>query len=317
MPWNGSWTPNPHGRRYVKLAPADATCAPARPDFTIDRDVHALMRPGDIFHLTNTSSAGKGISLLRNGRLIVAWGAVSRVPLGEVVKAGRPRDLEEAAARIYKSRDQDFEFFASPFEVRVGNVSVMTLHRWRRAGRYVVQIARENARTISCTDECVWIYDLAVVRAGIAFGSSLMRMPATELEWYGEDSPLQLELDLLPGSLALVRRPPDARVPAWTDSARRFLSVTRTPDELSIVADADAVPQGAAEIADYRALRVRGPLPLDAVGVLASLTAPLKAFRVPIFTVSTHDTDWILVREETLPRALEALAAVGHRVHSL
>jgi hypothetical protein len=124
-----------------------------------------------------------------------------------------------------------------------------------------------------------------------------------------------MDLDLLPDRLALARLAPDAAVPAWTEAARRFVSVTRTPFELSIVADAAAVPSGAAAVADYRALVVRGPLPLDAVGVMAALATPLAARGVAIFTLATHDTDWLLVREADMGRALAALTAAGHRVH--
>jgi hypothetical protein len=98
-------------------------------------------------------------------------------------------------------------------------------------------------------------------------------------------------------------------------AARRFLSVTRTPHELSIVADAAAVPPGAAAVTDFRALAVRGTLPLDQVGVMAALATPLAAAGVAIFPIATHDTDWLLLRESNLPRALEALARAGHRVH--
>ncbi len=57
----------------------------------------------------------------------------------------------------------------------------------------------------------------------------------------------------------------------------------------------------------YRALQVRGPLPLATVGVLAGLTAPLAAAGVPVFALSTFDTDYLLVRDADLDRALEAL----------
>jgi hypothetical protein len=128
------------------------------------------------------------------------------------------------------------------------------------------------------------------------------------------DTP-QIELDLVPGSMALARLPHDAPVPAWTEEARRFISVTRTPDELSILADAEVVPSGAAAVVDFRALRVRGPLALDQVGVMASLATPLAAAGVAIFTIATHDTDWLLLRESNLLHALEALRRAGHRVH--
>ena len=50
------------------------------------------------------------------------------------------------------------------------------------------------------------------------------------------------------------------------------------------------------------------------VGVLASMTAPLAEAKVGIFAISTFDTDYLLVKEEDLGRAIEALQAYGHVV---
>lgn len=123
-----------------------------------------------------------------------------------------------------------------------------------------------------------------------------------------------LVLDLLPVPLAVLRLAPDAPLPAWTSSARQFLTVSRTPQELSIVADADVVPGDLDVARDYRALRVRGPLPLHLVGVFARLAGPLADAAVPIFPIATFDTDYVLVREQHLARALLALAQAGHHV---
>ena len=51
---------------------------------------------------------------------------------------------------------------------------------------------------------------------------------------------MDLTLDLLPEPLALLRLPAGAAVPGWTVGAQQFLSITRTPTELSLVADAAA-----------------------------------------------------------------------------
>jgi len=126
--------------------------------------------------------------------------------------------------------------------------------------------------------------------------------------------PPALELDLLAGTFALVRLPGDAAVPPWTAAARRFLTITRTPDELSIVADDEAVPAEVPAERGYRAFRVRGPIPLHIVGVAAALVSPLARAEIPVFLIATFDTDYLLVRGEDLSRAREALTGAGHRI---
>ena len=88
-----------------------------------------------------------------------------------------------------------------------------------------------------------------------------------------------LRLALLPESVAICRLAPDAPVPAWATSATHW-SITRTPDELSIVCLEIAVPHDVQASRGWRALRVEGPVPLDQTGVLASVTGPLAAAHV-------------------------------------
>jgi hypothetical protein len=64
----------------------------------------------------------------------------------------------------------------------------------------------------------------------------------------------------------------------------------------------------------WRALALRGPIPFDAVGVIAALTEPLARFGIAVFVISTHDTDRLLVRHERLAHAIEALRLAGFTV---
>ena len=114
-------------------------------------------------------------------------------------------------------------------------------------------------------------------------------------------------------TLAIVRLPPDVGLPWWA-AGSAFLSLTRTPDETSIVCEEGLVPTSVVADRGYRALRVAGRLPLDAIGVLAWLANPLAAARVPIFVISTFDTDYILVPGGRLTTAIEALREAGHSV---
>ena len=64
----------------------------------------------------------------------------------------------------------------------------------------------------------------------------------------------------------------------------------------------------------WRALRVRGPLAFEVVGVVASVSTALAAAGVPLFVISTFDTDYVLVKAQSLERAISALRLAGHEV---
>lgn len=76
----------------------------------------------------------------------------------------------------------------------------------------------------------------------------------------------------------------------------------------------DLAPSGGRIESGWRAMTVAGPLDFDLVGVLADLTTPLARSGVSVFVLSTFDTDHVLVRDEDVDRAVDALAAAGHMV---
>jgi hypothetical protein len=122
-------------------------------------------------------------------------------------------------------------------------------------------------------------------------------------------------LRLLERRLAVCRLDADAAVPAWARG--ELLSITRTRAELSVVCEEDALPaDGPPAERGWRALEVEGPLDFDLIGILASLTGPLAAADVPVFALSTYDTDYLLVLERDLERALSALERAGHELES-
>lgn len=92
-----------------------------------------------------------------------------------------------------------------------------------------------------------------------------------------------------------------------------FYSISRSPDELSIVCEQHLVPPRTHCERDWRATRVLGPLDMSLIGVLESLARPLTRARVSIFTLSTYETDYLLVRKSNMKRAIAALKEAGHR----
>lgn len=122
-----------------------------------------------------------------------------------------------------------------------------------------------------------------------------------------------LHLTLLADVLAVCRLTADVPVPAWAWTGEPA-SVTRTRDELSVVCRADAVPDGVRCEPGWRCLKVVGPLDFALTGIMAALTAPLAAAGIALFAVSTYDTDYLMVKADTLDRAVDALRGAGHRV---
>jgi hypothetical protein len=122
-----------------------------------------------------------------------------------------------------------------------------------------------------------------------------------------------LRLSVVAMDLTIARLEAGTAVPAWA-TAGEFFSVTRTPDELSVVAEHARIPSGVPADGGWCALKVVGRLPLSAVGILRSITGPLAGAGISIFAISTHDTDYLLVKAEAMARAVQALSAAGHTV---
>jgi uncharacterized protein len=120
-------------------------------------------------------------------------------------------------------------------------------------------------------------------------------------------------LSVLDRRFAICRLEPGARVPDWA-GAGDVWSVTRTPDELSVVCEAEGVPEAVECERDWRCLKVDGPLDFSLVGVLASIASALASARVSLFAISTFDTDYVLVRDSDLDAAIRTLRSAGHPV---
>jgi hypothetical protein len=126
----------------------------------------------------------------------------------------------------------------------------------------------------------------------------------------------RLTLTVSSERLAICRLGPDEPVPTWAGGPG-FVSVTRTSEELSVVAPESEVPSGIRCERGWQAVSVKGPLDFATTGVMASLTLPLAEAGISLFVVSTFDTDYLLVRENELLAAIEALSGAGHKVDEL
>lgn len=125
----------------------------------------------------------------------------------------------------------------------------------------------------------------------------------------------KLAIDVRAGEHAVCRLPVDAALPAALFDGPGLVSVSRTEHELSVVCPAERAPADAQHFAGgWRWLAVRGPLEFTLTGIMAALAGELAAAGISLFALSTYDTDHILVQQDDLLRAVQALREAGHQV---
>ena len=119
-----------------------------------------------------------------------------------------------------------------------------------------------------------------------------------------------LKLQILPQALTVCKV---EKLDGFDMSGLYFIG--NTDAELSLVCETDRTPARTLAREDgWRALRVVGQLDFSLTGILSKIAAALAEAGIPIFALSTYDTDYILVKEECLDRAVEALRGAGYAV---
>ena len=92
-----------------------------------------------------------------------------------------------------------------------------------------------------------------------------------------------------------------------------FCFLGKTDEELSLVCATQFVPQNTTEREDgWRAFRIEGVLDFSLIGILSEISGILAGAGIGIFAISTYNTDYILVKEKNLEKALNALETEGY-----
>jgi hypothetical protein len=90
--------------------------------------------------------------------------------------------------------------------------------------------------------------------------------------------------------------------------------ISKTLEELSIVCPSDIEIDSFATEAHWRALEVIGPLGFSLTGIMANISGVLANAKISIFAISTYDTDYVLVKEQQIQDAINALKKDGYTV---
>jgi hypothetical protein len=128
-----------------------------------------------------------------------------------------------------------------------------------------------------------------------------------------DKAPPKLTLIILRETFAICRLGKDAPIPDWVFQGNLY-SVTRTKDELSIVCPLINVPKGIVSNQGWSCLKVKGPLDLSLTGIISSIASTLERENISLFSISTYDTDYIMVNEKNLEKAIFALTEAGQQI---
>lgn len=120
-----------------------------------------------------------------------------------------------------------------------------------------------------------------------------------------------LKFSRIPGSFAVCRLAANTTLPEWAIGGA-FFSVTSTAEELSIVCPEANVPGDVQHEKHWACFKLHGPFPFAETGILLSFIRPLSENAVPVFAVSTFDTDYVLVKENWVETAIQVLTQAGH-----
>lgn len=123
----------------------------------IDSDVPPRLRTGDVIHMARSGSGGIGVSIIRDGQLVLAAGAISNVPLGSEIQVelffeGGAEAAWERSMRRPGDREKSFVALTAG-----GQRHVLQSGDASRIGRHDVLVERGYMLGLPGTDECVSI----------------------------------------------------------------------------------------------------------------------------------------------------------------
>jgi hypothetical protein len=120
-----------------------------------------------------------------------------------------------------------------------------------------------------------------------------------------------MTITILENTYSIYQFDVNSELPQWIYQSE-FYSVTRTRDEISVVAIQTDVSAGIKCSRDWKILKVEGPLDFSLVGIIAGISNVLKDKGISIFTISTYDTDYILLGGKDLNEGIYALEENGY-----
>ena len=123
----------------------------------------------------------------------------------------------------------------------------------------------------------------------------------------------KLILKLLKNKYSVCRLNKYDEIPKWIFN-EEFFSITKAEDELSIVCLQDKIKDDVLCERNWKVLKIEGPLDFSLIGILSKISTLMANNNISIFAISTYDTDYILIKEESIDKAIELLINNNYNV---
>jgi hypothetical protein len=93
-----------------------------------------------------------------------------------------------------------------------------------------------------------------------------------------------------------------------------FISITKTKDEISVVAITGLFEHFAKREDNWKMLKINGILDFTLTGIISKITAILADNGISVFVISTYNTDYIMVKKDKLEDTIKVLEQNSYRV---
>lgn len=119
-----------------------------------------------------------------------------------------------------------------------------------------------------------------------------------------------MKLRFIKNKYSIIQLPKDSKIPEWVNTGDNFVSITRTEEELSIICESSSVPKDKRIKLDknWMIIKIEEILDFSLTGILYSILKILKENKISIFSISTYNTDYILIKEKDKNKAKKYLS---------
>lgn len=123
-----------------------------------------------------------------------------------------------------------------------------------------------------------------------------------------------MEIYILKKMFAVCKIPDFSRI----DLNREFYFAANTDEECSLVCPEKEIPADTTVCEkNQRAFRICGTLDFSLVDIISNIASALAKEHIPIFAVSTFNTDYIFVKDEYFPKAVQTLRGIGCQIKNV